>query len=883
VLDKHYDHQTIENRWYDAWEKNRRFRSVPEPDRKPFTMVIPPPNVTGKLHMGHVLNNTIQDILARYKRMQGFNVCWVPGTDHAGIATQTMVEKQLRSEGIDPDAISREAFLDKVWEWKKEFGGLIIKQLRKLGASCDWDREAFTMSDQLSKAVAVMFKHLYDKGWIYRGQYIVNWCPALQTALSDDEVDRSEEPSHLWHFRYPIAGEDGHLVVATTRPETMLGDTGVAVHPDDERYQHLIGKKVRLPIVDREIPIFADEHVDLSFGTGCVKVTPAHDKDDFEMGQAHDLPTIVIMDRQAILNENVPEAFQGLTREAARKKVVETMKSLGLLEKIEDHTVAVGRCYRTKDIIEPYLSEQWFIKMDTMAEMALKPVLDGDIKFHPERWVNTYKHWLTNIRDWCISRQLKWGHRIPVWYCQACQGQTCAVVTPEKCEHCGGTDLEQDPDVLDTWASSWLWPMSVFGWPENTTDLQHYYPTSTLVTAADIIFFWVARMIMAGLETTGKIPFSDVYFNGIVRDQEGRKMSKTLGNSPDPLDIIATYGADALRFAIVYNTPYGEDTRFSSDSCDLGRGFCTKIWNANRFLQMTFEDVSPDPNWRDAESDIIGDWILSRLAQTIAAIEEDFTDYRLASAASRIYNFFWGDFCDWYVEFLKPAQKNATDAERAVMLGRTKHVIESCLRLLHPFMPFVTEELWHHLSERVPDTFLMDQPWPEYEPTDSREDVDASVSVLQQLITGIRAARKSYGLSGKARLVLHLFGDDSQRAQFAGIEPVLMKLAGLDRYHFLDSDNPPEGCTPISLHGMSAYLDLSGHLDIDKELAKIDKKIAKLEKELTPMQSRLKNEKFMANAPTQVVEKVQNQVSELDRQIQALQQSRNELEHLGQD
>lgn len=881
MLDKHYDHQAIESRWYEAWENNQEFHSEPDQQSETYTMVIPPPNVTGKLHMGHVLNNTVQDILARYKRMQGFNVCWVPGTDHAGIATQTMVEKHLRAEGIDPDTLSREAFLERVWQWKDEFGGIIIKQLRKLGSSCDWQREAFTMDEPRSRAVLTMFKHLYDKGWIYRGQYIVNWCPALQTALADDEVDRSEEPSHLWHFRYPIVGEETSLIVATTRPETMLGDTGVAVHPEDERYKHLIGKKVLLPIVNREIPIFGDTHVDRTFGTGCVKVTPAHDKDDFEMGTKHQLPMIVIMDKEAKINHNAPEAFQGLTRQEARKKVVETMETLGFLEKIEDHTVAVGRCYRTKDIIEPYLSEQWFVKMDTLAEMALKPVMEGEIKFYPDRWVNTYKHWLTNIRDWCISRQLKWGHRIPVWYCQDCGGQTCELTTPEVCSHCNSQAIEQDPDVLDTWNSSWLWPLSVFGWPENTKDLQYYYPTQTLVTAADIIFFWVARMIMAGLELTGKVPFKDVYFNGIVRDLQGRKMSKTLGNSPDPLDIIATYGADALRFSIVYNTPFGEDTRFANESCDLGRGFCTKIWNANRFLQMTFEGVEADPNWREAESDIIGKWILSRLAQTVKGMEEDLAQYRLAAAASRIYNFFWGEFCDWYVEFLKPAQKNASDAERAVLLGRTRHVIESCLRMLHPFMPFVTEELWHHLQPREQGTFLMQQAWPVVAQTDVNEEVDAAVSVLQQLITGIRAARKSYGLSHKASLVLHLVGDERRVRQFTGIKPVLLKMAGLESYNFMDSDAPPAGCTPISIQGMSAYLDLRGHLDLEKELAKIDKKIAKLNKELAPMQGRLGNEKFVANAPAQVIDKVRAQVGELERQIHGLNQSRKEFEQMG--
>jgi len=669
VLDKHYDHKAIEAHWYPAWEEAGLFASNRDGEGEKYTIVIPPPNVTGILHMGHVLNNTIQDILIRWRRMQGYNVCWVPGTDHAGIATQTMVEKKLRAQGEDPVAMGREALIEKIWEWKEQFGGIIINQLRKLGTSCDWRREYFTMDDGLSHAVRTTFKTLYDRGLIYRDNYIVNWCPKLQTALSDDEVDRDERMSSLWHFRYPIEGSDDYLVVATTRPETMLGDSGVAVHPEDERYKHLHGKHVILPIVGRRIPIFPDEHVDPEFGTGCVKVTPAHDPDDFEMGKAHDLEFIVVMDKTAHMNENAPEPYRGMYRDEARKAVVAEFERLGLLEKIEPHKLSVGLCYRTKDVIEPYLSEQWFIKMDTMAAKALAAVEDGRIDFYPERWVNTYNHWLTNIRPWCISRQLVWGHRVPVWYCKACDKQTCAIEDPDVCAHCGSKEIWQDPDVLDTWASSWLLPFSVFGWPEETPDLKAYYPTQVLVTAADIIFFWVARMIMSGLELVDQVPFSKVYFNGIVRDEQGRKMSKTLGNSPDPLDLIETYGADALRFTIVYNTPYGMDTRFGQHSCELGKGFATKIWNATRFLQMKFEGVTPDPDWRDKPTDITGRWILSRLAGTVKAFDEEMEGFRVANAASRIYNFFWGEYCDWYVEFLKPALEEADDARKVEVVG----------------------------------------------------------------------------------------------------------------------------------------------------------------------------------------------------------------------
>lgn len=881
MLEKHYDHKAIEERWYRQWEDQKVFASEPDPKKEPYTVVIPPPNVTGKLHMGHVLNNTLQDILIRYKKMQGFNTCWVPGTDHAGIATQTMVEKDLVKQGIEPESLDRETFLEKVWEWKHEHGGIITKQLRKLGSSCDWDRERFTMDEKLSEAVAKTFKSLYDKGWIYRSSYIVNWCPALQTALSDDEVERSDEKSHMWHFRYPIAGSDEYLIVATTRPETMLGDTGVAVHPEDERYQHLIGKHVMLPIVNREIPIFADTHVDPKFGTGCVKVTPAHDKDDFEMGQANDLETIVILDKRAFFNENVPAEFQGMDRWQGRKAVVAKMEELGFLEKIEDHTLAVGRCYRTKDVIEPYISDQWFVKMDDFAKMALSAVEDGRIKFHPERWFNTYKHWMDNIRDWCISRQLKWGHRIPVWYDKATGEQYCALSEEDAIAQAGHDNLEQDPDVLDTWASSWLWPFSVFDWPDDSADLKYYYPTATLVTAADIIFFWVARMIMSGLEFMGEVPFRDVYFNGIVRDLEGRKMSKTLGNSPDPLDIIEEYGADALRFSIVYNTPFGEDTRFANESCDFGRGFCTKIWNANRFLQMTFEGVEADPNWADKEQDIIGKWILSRLTTTIAEMQEDFDNFRFANAASKIYNFFWGEFCDWYVEFLKPAQKAASETERAAMLGRTKYVVDACLRLLHPFMPFVTEELWHHLDEANQGKFLVEQDYPKVDQALQDSDIEATIAALQELISGIRRIRKTYNLPNATQFKLYLSANDKQQALLRETESILMKMGGLETYTFMSEESAPKGCAPINLRGMSAYLDLRGHLDIPTELAKIDKKLEKLQKEFKGIEGRLNNQKFMAKAPADVVAKAKGDAAAIQQQMDALTQSRADLEGMG--
>lgn len=877
MLDKNYDHQAIEQRWFSRWEEAGMFRSDVDNARPAYSLVIPPPNVTGMLHMGHVLNNSVQDIIARFKRMQGFNVCWVPGTDHAGIATQNMVEKHLRKQGEDPDAMDRQEFLDHVWQWKEKFGGIIVEQLRRLGASCDWSRERFTMDEGLSHAVLETFVRLYQKGWIYRGKYIVNWCPTLQTALSDDEVERCEEASHLWHFAYPLKDGSGHMVVATTRPETMLGDTAVAVNPEDERFAHLIGKTVILPLVNREIPVIGDAYVDREFGTGCVKVTPAHDVNDFEMGVRHQLEFITVMTPRAIMNGSVPEEFRGLDRYACRKAVVERMDALGHLVKIEPHTVAVGRCYRTHDVIEPYLSEQWFIRMKEMAERALKPVLEGEIVFHPERWVNTYRYWLENIKDWCISRQLKWGHRIPVWYCQQCQAEICQVSEPQSCPSCQSTELRQDPDVLDTWASSWLWPFSVFGWPEKTPDLHYFYPTQVLVTAPDIIFFWVARMIMAGQELMGEVPFSKVYFTGLVRDLMGRKMSKTLGNSPDPLDIIDDHGADALRFTTVYLTPYGSDSRFSRESCDLGRGFCTKIWNANRFLQMSFEGIDPDFNWVDASQDAVGRWILSRLSDTIEGMTEELENFRFAAAASRIYNFFWGEFCDWYVEFMKPLIRDATPERRAVFLGRTSAVLDTCLRVLHPFMPFVTEEMWAHLPKQNPSPFLMAQAWPEPHPEWRDPSLEEEMKSFQDLISGVRALRKTYQLSPRTPLKVFVRCESERQTLLDELAPVLDFLAHVE-CEFLpaDADNP-SGTIALALGGLSAFVDLRAHLDVEVELGKIDKKLAGLDKDIGSLEKRINNPKFLEKAPPEVVDRSREDLAELHRQKETLMQSKADL------
>jgi valyl-tRNA synthetase len=715
-IPKVYEPHAIEEKWYGFWLEKNFFHAEPDPDKKPYCIVIPPPNVTAQLHMGHAFNNTIQDIFIRYHRMLGEQAMWMPGTDHAGIATQNVVERSLREEeGVTRHDLGREKFVERVWEWKKLYGSTIVNQLKRLGCSCDWERERFTMDEGLSRAVMEVFVRLYEKGLIYRGKYIINWCPRCLTALSDEEAEHQDHEGNLWHIRYPIKDSNAHIVVATTRPETMLGDTAVAVNPYDERYRDLVGKTVILPVIGREMPVVADEHVDPSFGTGLVKVTPAHDPNDYWIGQRHELEFVNVLNEDATMNENAGP-YENYDRFKCREELVEELKEKGLLEKVEAHSHAVAHCQRCDTILEPFLSEQWFVKAKPLAEPALEAVLDRRIKFYPEKWTKVYVGWMENIRDWCISRQLWWGHRIPVYYCDGCGHMMVKVEAPSECEKCSSGAIRQDEDVLDTWFSSWLWPFSTMGWPGKTPELDYFYPTQLLATAAEIIFFWVARMIMAGIEFMGDIPFSEIYINGTVRDEIGRKMSKSLGNGIDPLEMIEQYSADSVRFSLMMLAAEGQDINLSASRFEMGRNLSNKIWNAYRLLAMNMEG---EPlGQRPAEvADIPGEeladhWIISRYYQTVAAVTEGLDGYRLHDAIASIYDFFWHDYCDYYLELIKArVGRDSSSESREVPLQIAVGVMEGCMRLLHPFMPFISEEIWQALDGHR-FVSIMINPWP---------------------------------------------------------------------------------------------------------------------------------------------------------------------------
>ena len=744
-ISKAYNPSEVEDKWTKFWLDKNLFHSEVDKSKKPYTIVIPPPNITGILTMGHILNNTIQDILIRTKRMQGYNACWVPGTDHASIATETKVTNSLKEQGIDKYEIGREEFLIFCREWKEKYGGIIIQQLKKLGVSCDWQRERFTMDDEYYKKVIETFVALYDEGKIYRGYRLVNWDPASRSAISDEEVIYRTVNGKLWYFKYPVKGSSEFIIVATTRPETMLGDTGVAVNPDDERYKSFVGKTVILPIVGREIPIFADAYVDSEFGTGAVKVTPAHDINDYNMGKRHNLEVINIFNPDASTNENVPGDLQGLDRYEARKKVVAKIEELDLLEKVEDYQNNVGYSERGGVPVEPYLSEQWFMKMEELSKPALNAVNEGKVKFYPEHWIKTYDHWMNNIKDWCISRQLWWGHRIPVWYCVGddhcnieCKNPIVSVEPPVKCPHCGSTNLKQDEDVLDTWASSWLWAYDVFKTEE---EQNYYYPTSTLVTAPDIIFFWVARMIIAGLHFKKNIPFNNVYFTSIIRDVLGRKMSKSLGNSPDPLEVINDYGADALRFTVIYLAPLGQDVLFSTDKCEIGRNFANKIWNAGRFLLMNTESIPVNKNLINKHIDFSDQWIESRFVQTLIGLVKAMEKFEINNASKIVYSFVWSDFCDWYIELSKNRLYSDNEEVKSAVLSRGINIFENLLKIVHPFMPFITEELWHLIEERGKNESIAISDYPEADESLINLQAESEMKFIQDIITAIRNIR----------------------------------------------------------------------------------------------------------------------------------------------
>lgn len=857
-IPKSYNPSLVEDKWYSYWENNQLYHSEPDASRKPYTVVIPPPNVTGILTMGHILNNSIQDVLVRYKRMKGFNACWVPGTDHASIATETKVTTMLKEKGIDKKEIGRDEFLKYCWEWTEKYGGIITKQLRKLGVSCDWKRERFTMDSHYYERVVETFVDLYKKGKIYRGYRMVNWCPVSKSAISDEEVIYKTSNGKLWYLKYPVRDSSEYLIVATTRPETMLGDTGVAVNPGDERYRHLIGKSVVLPIVNREIPVFADEYVDMEFGTGAVKITPAHDVNDYEMAMRHKLEIINIFNEDATTNKNVPEDLQGLDRFDVRRLVVEKIDALGLLQKTEDYTNKVGYSERGGVPIEPYISEQWFLKMDELAEPALRVVEEGRVKFHPEHWTKTYSHWMTNIKDWCISRQLWWGHRIPVWYNKNSGEIYCEVNPPADIEN-----WRQDEDVLDTWASSWLWAHDVF---ETVEEQNYYYPTDTLVTAPDIIFFWVARMIMAGLEFKKDIPFHDVYFTSIIRDMQGRKMSKSLGNSPDPLDVIAEYGADALRFTVLYLAPLGQDVLFSTEKCEMGRNFANKIWNAGRFLLMNAENIPLDSNLMNEHLDFADKWIISRFQNTLRQIEESLDKFEINNTIKIIYSYVWNDFCDWYVEMAKSRLYSDNDEVKSAVLTRALALFEEMLKIVHPFMPYITEEIWHLLSERKDGESISTSSFPEFNPQLVNIPAEDEMESVRDIVTAIRNIRGEMNIPPSKTVDLYLKTDAVSNDQKVYIKR-LGKVNDIVEGHDIEK---PRGAASAVVCGFDIYLPLEGLIDVELEKNRLQKEISRLEGSLTGIAKKLSNESFVNNAPKDIVDKERQKKSDWEEKISKL-------------
>jgi len=879
---KAYEPATAERRWYSTWEERGYFRADSASEKAPYTIVIPPPNVTGMLHLGHVLNNTLQDILVRFEKMRGREVCWVPGTDHAGIATQSKVEKVLReTEGVTRHDLGRETFLKRVWEWRNQYGGTIIKQLRTLGSACDWERERFTLDEGLSNAVKEVFIRLHKKGLIYRGHRIINWCPESHTALSDEEVNHKEEKGHLWQFRYPYADGSGFVTVATTRPETMLGDTAVAVHPDDSRYADRIGTTVLLPIVNREIPVVADDFVDPAFGTGAVKVTPAHDPNDYECGLRHDLPMINVMNEDASMNARAGTAYEGTDRFVCRKAVVAKMEELGFLAGIDEHVHQVGYSERGDVPVEPRLSEQWFVSMKALAEPALRAVADGKIRFHPERWTKTYNHWLENIKDWCISRQLWWGHRIPAYYCQSCGETVVDRDTPSACPKCAGTEFRQEEDVLDTWFSSWLWPFSVFGWPEEGADLSRFYPTQSLVTGPDIIFFWVARMIMAGLEFMGDIPFKDVYFTSIIRDDQGRKLSKSLGNSPDPLDVIDTYGADALRFTIIYIAPTGQDICYSNEKCEVGRNFANKIWNAVRF-RLAQGELSAD--WEKlgglTAADLRPDdrWVLARFSETARDVTQALESFNFSELSRLLYDFMWNEFCSWYLESAK-AVFHGESSQKAATLRVFDHVMGHFLRLLHPVMPFLTEELAHQAGFVAEEDSVMLASWPEPMAPEclaglgATEELVARTAAKFDLIRSVRNVRAQYKIPVSMRAPVIIAPAQPEDGEFLASD--LSSLQGLLYASSVTIDaayqtSGPNGVAVGTLG--SAYIPLADVIDLDKERARLGKQLAETDGFIMGAEKKLGNERFVNRAPAEVVNRERERLVELGETRQRIQE-----------
>ena len=870
-LPKVYDPGTVEKRIYEMWQSHGCFKGVIDPDKKPFSIVMPPPNVTGQLHMGHALDSTLQDILTRYKRMQGYAALWLPGTDHAGIATQIKVEEELRvKEGLTRYDLGREKFLDRVWEWKNKYGDRIVEQQKVLGASCDWDRSAFTMDETRAKSVRETFCELYEKGLIYKGSRIINWCPKCRTALSDAEVEYKDMPGSFWHIRYPIEDSDEEFIIATTRPETMLGDSGVAVHPDDERYKHLVGKNAILPLVGRKLPIVADEYVELGFGTGAVKMTPCHDPNDYEVGLRHNLEQILCIDEDAkIINGG---KYNGMDRYEARKAIVADLEEQGYLVKVEPYNHNVGCCYRCGTVVEPLTSPQWFVKMKPLAEAAIEVVKDGRIKFVPERFTKTYMNWMENVHDWCISRQLWWGHRIPAWYCDDCGKITVSRTDPCECEHCHSKNIHQEEDVLDTWFSSALWPFSTMGWPDKTPELDYWYPTSVMVTGYDIIFFWVARMIFSGMEQMKKEPFHTVFIHGLVRDSQGRKMSKSLGNGIDPLEMAEKYGADALRFNLITGNSPGNDMRFYVEKCEAMRNFCNKIWNASRFVMM---NLTVEDNHLPETLETEDNWILSKLNRVVKEVCDNMDSFELGVAAGKIYDFIWDDYCDWYIELTKPRLNGDDEAAKESAQRVLLYVLVEILKLLHPFMPFITEEIWQALPHE--GDALMMQSYPEYSEKLNFPEDEANFGMVMDAIKAVRARRSEMNVPPSRKSHLIIVTDKAKA--FTDGEKFICKLAYASGVEVrAELPESTDGMVSVITDNARMFMPMAELVDLEKERARMEKELANAKKQLDGQNAKLANENFVSRAPEKVVNAEREKKAKLEALIENLEES---LKNLG--